>query len=60
MDPRTGKITTGTSGGGAVQLSLVAQITDEAGNTIGDFTQTCMEAIEAWSATFSAAGVPHP
>jgi hypothetical protein len=58
MDPRTGKITTGTSGGGSVQLALVAQIADEAGNVIADFTQTCSEAIDAWSATFQAAGIP--
>lgn len=60
MDPRTGKITTGTSGGGSVQLTLVAQITDETDNVIADFTQTCSEAIEAWSAIFKAAGIPCP
>ena len=60
MDPRTGKITTGTSGGGSVQLALVAQIADEAGNVIADFTQTCSEAIDAWSTVFHAAGIPHP
>lgn len=60
IDPRTGKITTGTSGGGSVQLALVAQIADEAGNVIADFTQTCIEAIDSWSANFQAAGVPLP
>ena len=60
MDPRTGKITTGATGGGSVQLALVAQIVDEAGNDIADFTQTCGEAIDAWSATFQAAGIPCP
>jgi len=60
MDPRTGKITTGTSGEGSVQLRLVAQITDEAGNVIADFTQTCSEAVDAWSAAFQAAGIPCP
>lgn len=58
MDPRTGKITTGTSGGGAVQVALDAQIVDETGNVLGDFTQTCTEAVEAWSNALSAAGVP--
>jgi hypothetical protein len=60
MDPSTGKITTGTSGGGSVQLALVAQIADEAGNVIADFTQTCSEAIDTWSAAFQAAGIPSP
>lgn len=60
MDPHTGKVTTGSSGGGAVQLALVAQIADEANNVIADFTQTCSEAIDAWSATFQAAGVSCP
>ncbi len=60
MDPRTGKMTTSTSGGGTVQLALVAQIVDELGNNLGDFTQVCTEAAEAWSVTLSAAGVPLP
>ena len=59
IDPRTGKVTTGTSGGGAVQLALDAQIVDEAGNVLGDFTKTCTEAVEAWSNALSAAGVQH-
>jgi hypothetical protein len=60
MDPRTGRITTETSGGGAVQLALVAQITDENGNVVGDFTQICTEAVEAWSQVLRAAGVQLP
>jgi hypothetical protein len=60
MDPRTGKVTTGTSGGGAVQLALDAQITDELGNNLGDFAQTCTEAAEAWSSALHLAGVPLP
>ena len=60
MDPRTGKLTTGTTGGGKVELALVAQIVDEAGAVLGDFTQTCEEAVEAWSNTLTAAGVQIP
>jgi len=56
MDPHTGRIETG----GAVQLILDAQIADEAGNVIADFRKTCNEAIDAWSATFQAAGIPCP
>ena len=58
MDPRTGEVTTVTSGGGTVQLVLVARITDELGTDLGDFTQVCTEAAEAWSVVLRAAGVP--
>ncbi len=60
MDPSTGKVTTGTSSGGTVQLALNAQIVDEHGNNQGHFTQVCTEAAEAWLAAFRAAGVPLP
>ena len=60
MDLRTGKATTGTSGGGAVQLALAARITDGVGNDVGEFTQVCTEAAEAWSSALRAAGVPVP
>jgi hypothetical protein len=60
MDPRTGKITTGTSGGGAVQIALVAQIIDENGNVLGDFTNICTQAIDEWAKALSAAGVQLP
>ncbi len=60
MDPRTGKVTTGTTGGGKVGLVLVAQIVDDKGVILGDFTQVCTEAAEGWSAALKAAGVPLP
>ncbi len=60
MDPRTGKVTTGTTGGGKVELALVAQIVDEKGAILGDFTQVCSEAADAWSAALKTAGVPLP
>jgi hypothetical protein len=46
MDPRTKKVTTGTSGGGTVQLALDAQITDELGNNLGDFAQTARKQLK--------------
>ena len=60
MDPRTGKVTTGTSGGGKVELALVAQIVDDKDAILGDFTQVCAEAADAWSAALKTAGVPLP
>jgi len=60
MDPRTGKVTTGTTGGGAVQIALVAQIIDENGNVLGDFTSICTQAIDEWAKALSAAGVQLP
>jgi len=58
MDPRTGKVTTGTTGGGSVALALVAQVVDENGQSLGEFTQLCTEAIDAWKTALSNAGVP--
>lgn len=60
MGPRTGKVNTGTTGAGKVQLALVAKIVDEKGITLGDFTQFCTEAAEAWSVALKTAGVPQP
>jgi hypothetical protein len=60
MDPCTGKITTKVAGGGSIQLSLNAQITDALGQFVADFTQTCNEAIDAWIQEYKAAGVPVP
>lgn len=60
MDPRTGKMTTGASGGGKVQLALVAQIVDETGSVLGDFAETCEEAVNAWSIALTAVGVQLP
>ena len=60
MDPLTGKVATQTTGSGTVQLVLAARITDELGRDLGDFTQVCTEAAEAWSVTLISAGVPLP
>ena len=60
MDPRTGKITTGTTGGGSVQLALVAKIIDENGNILGDFTSICTQAVDEWAKALTSAGVILP
>ena len=60
MDPLTGKISLGTSGGGAVQLALAAQIIDENGNVLGDFTSICTQAVDEWAKALSVAGVQLP
>lgn len=60
MDPHTGKISVGTSGGGAVQLALAAQIIDENGNVLGDFTSICTQAVDEWAKALSLAGVQLP
>jgi len=57
MDPRTGTVTHGASGGGSVRLALCAEIVDEAGAIVADFTQTCEEAIDAWLGVFREAGL---
>jgi len=58
IDPRTAKIATSTVGGGSVQLAFVARVVDENGVVLGDFTQICTEAADAWSLALKAAGVP--
>jgi flagellar hook protein FlgE len=60
LNPRTGKITTGTSGDASVQLALVAQIIDENGNILGDFTNICTQAVDEWAKAMSSAGVKLP
>ncbi len=60
MDPRTGKMTSGTTGGGSVSLILTAEIVDEAGHVHGDFFQTCEAAIDAWHLELKKAGVNLP
>jgi hypothetical protein len=60
VDPLTGKMKTSTFGGGTALLTLAGDITDETGQTRADFTQTCTDAIEAWSNTLRMAGVPLP
>jgi hypothetical protein len=60
MDPRTGKITTGTSNGGSVQLAITAQVVAENGNVLGDFSDICTQAVAEWGKVLSAAGVPLP
>jgi hypothetical protein len=60
MDPRTGKMTTHTSGDGTVELALDAQIVGETGSILGDFRQTCRDAVDAWSRALSDAAVPLP
>lgn len=58
MDPRTGEVTVQTSGSGAASIRISGQIVDDAGTVLGDFHQTCVEAIDAWQQELSAVGVP--
>ena len=60
IDPRSGKVTSGSSGGGSAKISLAAEIIDEHGNILGDFTSTCTEAVESWERALLAAGVLLP
>ena len=60
IDPRTGKLTSGSSGGGSAKISLSAEIVDDNGNILGDFTSTCKAAVEGWEHELLAVGVPLP
>ena len=57
MDPRTGKVTTGSSGGGSMKLSLTAQVVDKDGHSLGELSYLCTEAVAAWEKEFAAVGV---
>jgi hypothetical protein len=57
----TGKLATVTSGGGSVEITLVAEIVDaDDGSTLGHFTTVCEQAAEAWERELRDAGVPLP
>jgi hypothetical protein len=60
MDPTTGKVTTGSSGGGSVKVSLTAQVIDKTGTILGELSSLCTEAVAAWEKEFAAVGVPVP
>ena len=60
FDPRTGTMTTRTTGGGSVSLSLKADIVDENGKLVGDFSTICESAALQWEGALTRAGVPIP
>ena len=60
MDPITGKIESGVSGGGSVEHKLVADVVDENGQRIGDFEDICAQALSAWESELTNLGVQLP
>lgn len=59
-DPKTGQMTTHTSGDGSVELEIGATIVDENGTVLGDFEAVCKEAIQAWRDELFKSGVQLP
>lgn len=57
---KTGKVISGTSNGGAVQLALTAEIVDENNVKLGEFSRVCEQATVAWEQELKKAGVPVP
>ena len=53
----TGNITTGSSGGGSVKISLTAQVVDKSGVILGELSSLCAEAVAAWEKEFATVGV---
>jgi len=60
FNPRAGKVIIGTSGSGAVQIVLFAQIVDENNTPLGLFSTICEQAAAAWEQELKKAGVPIP
>ena len=60
MDTLTGQVTTGTTGSGSIQISITAQVVDDNGNVLGNFTEICTKAVDEWTNVLLAAGVPLP
>jgi hypothetical protein len=58
MDPWTGKMSSGSTGGGSVYLTLTAEIVDENGLFRSEFRQTSEEAVDAWMNELQTIGVP--
>jgi len=60
FNPRTGEVIIGTSGSGAVQIELFAQIVDENNTVLGLLSTICKQAAAAWEQELKKAGVPIP
>lgn len=56
----TGKVFSGSSNGGAVQLALTTEIIDENNIKLGEFITVCEQAAAAWEQELKKAGVPVP
>lgn len=58
MDPRTGKMEMGgTGGGGSVTHKITGRVVDEHGNHVGELEDICEKALVAWVAAMKSAGV---
>lgn len=60
LDPRTGKPTINTGGGGSAKIALSGDIADPSGQVLADFADTCEQAVSAWEQELRIAGVPLP
>jgi hypothetical protein len=60
MDPRTGEMQVGGTGGGSATHTVTARIVDEHGNHLGELEDICKAALDAWIAAMNVAGVPQP
>ena len=56
----TDKAQTHATGSGSLKIIIFGVITDEGNTPLGVFHTICEEAINAWSVTLTAAGVPVP
>jgi len=57
IDPRTGKVTTSSSGSGQIKVAINAIVADAQGNVLGEFSALCEEAVDAWQKGFASVGI---
>ena len=60
FDPRTGEMKTQIQGDGGVKLAITAQVVDEHGALLGEFSVICEKATAAWEQALKRAGVAIP
>jgi hypothetical protein len=57
MDMATGKATTTATGGGAANMLVSARIVDHDGSLLGELSEVCGQAVDAWQQELLKAGV---
>ena len=60
IDPTTRQLIHATKGGGSAGLLITGRVIDEKGNDLGDFSEICEQATDAWEQALRSAGVAVP
>lgn len=60
FDPDTGQLLTGASGDAKIEFVIVASVVDQNGQKLGEFSEICSQAADAWESEMKQAGVVIP